>query len=282
MTRLAPDTSKDLQAAVKASITDFFVSTVGAVPCNADDRPVEGMVHVHFSNGALSSPLSFALLEDRVGDIAKALQTLLISEPLPPSIRLERHQPDGPDARSHLDFLQARLPTQSPETLLAAGRPERPLDILRERLAEFATETDRGIPIGVNAPQTVRASVEKLLYDAVVRYYAVVDRGSRQDVAEIVSMFAKDGVYDRAGKILTGRREIADFYTGERTLEGQHQVHSLVVDNLLVHVTGVFEGRSTTHDEPRRLEFADTWRFDLHGFVRFRHTYLSQGHQLTT
>lgn len=277
-----PETSKGLEAAVTASITDFFLSTVGATPCESDARPSEGMIHVHFSNRALSSPLSFALPEGQVGDVLRAHQTLLISEFLPPSIRIEFHRSEGAPARGHLEFLQAQFSSQLPDSLLASRRPERPIDRLRERLAEFAAETDRGIPIGVDAPQTIRVSVEKLIHDAVARYYAVVDRGSRQDIAEIVSMFAKDGVYDRAGKILTGRREIADFYTGQRTLEGQHRVHSLTVTNLLAHVTGVFEGRSMANDEARRLEFADTWRFDLHGFVAFRHTYLSEGHQLTT
>ena len=195
---------------------------------------------------------------------------------------IERYRVDSSDAHAHLDFLSEKLPVSCCKDLLALKHPQRPIDVMRNRLVSYAAETERGIPIGENRTHAMRASVESLLYDVVARYYAVVDRAARNDIAEIVSMFSKHGVYDRAGKLLRGRREIAEFYTTERTLEGVHVGHSLVVDQLLAHVTGIFEGRSNASDSQRRLEFADTWRFDLHGYVTFRHTYLSAGHQLTT
>lgn len=154
--------------------------------------------------------------------------------------------------------------------LITSKYPHRPIDLLQKQLKETA-QVDQAPP---------KQGIEQVIYDVVARYYAVMDRGSRSDIAEIVTMFAKDGLYNRAGKQLQGRQEILSFYTTERTLKGQHQIQSLVVENLFAHVTGVFEGKSVTNNEPRRIEFADTWHFDLRGYVSLRHTYLSQGHQM--
>ena len=276
--RLKSDPSHE---AMIRSISDFFKDH-GASPCGNNERPSVGMVHIHFSNPALLEELSFSLPEEKLSSLHAVFQALQITEPFSPSMKVEFHQPENSNAPVHLEFLRDELPSNRALELLEKRYPERPIDVLRNEFDNLKNETERGIPMGQGAYGVIQAKVEQLLTDVVTRYYPLVDRGGPEDLQEIADMFAPEGVYDRAGIRYAGKENIEIFYKEDRTLEGSHKVHSLVPDRLNVYVSGVFEGHSHKNNSPRYLEFTDTWQFDLRGYIFLRHTYLSQGHDLTT
>ena len=109
--------------------------------------------------------------------------------------------------------------------------------------------------------------------DIVRAYYPKVDAG---DVEWVINLFAETGVYERADAVYDGKAAIADFYRGDRKIRGRHSLENIVADGDTIIVNGVFEGFGAD-DSPKKIAFADAWKFDDAGKVASRKTYLAIG-----
>ncbi|GAA1959937.1 nuclear transport factor 2 family protein [Catenulispora subtropica] len=89
----------------------------------------------------------------------------------------------------------------------------------------------------------------------VNRYYGYVDDG---DIESLLSLFSHDAVYSRPGYgPLTGRAEMAAFYSGERIIkEGRHTLSCIVSQGDHAAVHGSFSGTLKDGREVN-LRFAD-------------------------
>ena len=111
------------------------------------------------------------------------------------------------------------------------------------------------------------------MQEKVLAYYPKVDQG---DLDWVVSLFADDGIYDRAGALYSGKPAIADFYLSDRKIQGKHTIeHAAAAENVVL-VNGVFEGVGADGAH-KRIGFADVWEFNPEGLVVARKTYLATG-----
>lgn len=106
--------------------------------------------------------------------------------------------------------------------------------------------------------------------DVVREYYDRVDAG---DIDELVSLFSPDVVYDRPGHPrIEGRGALERFYRHVRPLSnGSHDIHTILMDDGEVATRGTFEG--TQAGDKVQIGFADFFRFDDEGRIRYRYTY---------
>jgi len=109
--------------------------------------------------------------------------------------------------------------------------------------------------------------------EIVEEYYRRVDQG---DIAWIVDMFAKDGIYDRAGEIYRGHQEIAAFYAKGRKIKITHSDIRLWACGPDIFVEGSFSG-SGADRTGREGQFADHWTFNEESKVTLRRTSLFTG-----
>lgn len=115
-----------------------------------------------------------------------------------------------------------------------------------------------------------------MLRAIVTDYYPRIDR---VDTDWVLSLFAEDAIYERAGITYDGLPEIRKFFTVDRRIRGVHVIDGLWSDDATgtVFVTGCFEGKGAEGDA-RAVTFADIWHFNDQGLVRKRQTYLGLGH----
>jgi hypothetical protein len=92
----------------------------------------------------------------------------------------------------------------------------------------------------------------------------------------VIDLFADDGKYQRAEAIYSGKQAIADFYRGDRKIQGRHSLEHVVAEANTVIANGVFEGVGAD-GSPKKIGFADAWQFDSDGLVNSRKTYLAAG-----
>lgn len=112
--------------------------------------------------------------------------------------------------------------------------------------------------------------------DAIQNYYALSDA---QDIDALLSLFAEDAVYDRAGARYVGLGAISAFFREERKIHGKHTIETIYSLGSHVIALGIFEGVGEAGD-PRRVGFADFWEFDEIDRVRRRRTFLATGHEI--
>ncbi|MDH5021586.1 nuclear transport factor 2 family protein [Halobacterium rubrum] len=104
--------------------------------------------------------------------------------------------------------------------------------------------------------------------DLVHEYYDAVDDDR---VDDLLALFADDVTYERPGQTsIDGKDALATFYREERALEGEHEIHDVVVDGDRVAVRGTFTGEQA--GEPVSFGFAD-FHFVADGTIAERHTY---------
>jgi ketosteroid isomerase-like protein len=109
--------------------------------------------------------------------------------------------------------------------------------------------------------------------ETVKAYYPKVDAG---DVEGVIGMFADDGEYQRVDAAYNGKQAIADFYRGDRKIQGTHSLKNVVAEANTVIANAVFEGVGAD-GSPKKIGFADVWQFDTDGLVNSRKTYLAVG-----
>ena len=109
--------------------------------------------------------------------------------------------------------------------------------------------------------------------EKVKAYYPKVDAG---DLDWVIGLFSDDGEYQRADALYCGKKAIADFYHGDRKIQGNHKIENIVVEDSAVVANGVFEGVGSD-GSPKKIGFADVWIFDDSGLVASRKTYLAMG-----
>lgn len=266
-----------LDVLVRDSIGAFMRERGAELTDPASTVP-DNRVMVSFDSEGLRAPV--AGLFEPTDVPVRVANTLLVSEPGLIDVRMKMPESLGPPLR----FLEESIASGSARSmsaaeLLALDPPHRPVDELRHYLAMTSADCRaNGFPVGRGFHEDVENVAASLIHYTIARYYPQIDRGTPVDVAEVCELFAPDGEYNRAGKVLSGLDAIRTFYTAERTLSGTHTVEAIAVKGLSALVTGVFKGVSIGANEPRVLEFADRWRFNTDGFVTHRHTYLSQGH----
>ena len=267
----------NLAGSVRTSISSFLTENGGEVITPPAQIP-DGKILVSFDSEGLDKPVA-GLFNLSAAPITVA-QTLVILEPGLIDVRIRTPNTDS----SPLAFLEkskarGSAREMSSAELLQLEHPNRPIDELRAYIQQVTkTCRENGLPVGRNFHGKVENVVASLIHYTISRYYPQIDRGNASDIQEVCDLFAPDGVYDRAGKLLQGRSAIETFYTSERTLSGTHRVDSIAISGLTVLVTGTFSGVSIKENAPRLLEFADRWLFNTEGFVAHRHTYLSEGH----
>ncbi|SEW05675.1 nuclear transport factor 2 family protein [Halobacterium jilantaiense] len=99
-------------------------------------------------------------------------------------------------------------------------------------------------------------------------YYDAVDDGR---VDDLLALFADDVTYERPGQSsIDGKDDLAAFYREDRALEGEHEIHHVVVGGDRVAVRGTFSGEQA--GEPVEFGFAD-FHFVEDGTIAERHTY---------
>jgi ketosteroid isomerase-like protein len=104
--------------------------------------------------------------------------------------------------------------------------------------------------------------------ELVREYYDTVDDGRIDD---LLALFAADATYERPGHdTIDGKAALERFYREERTLDGEHVLHAVLVDGDTVSVRGQFTG--TDAGDPITVGFADFHRVDA-GEITERHTY---------
>jgi hypothetical protein len=113
--------------------------------------------------------------------------------------------------------------------------------------------------------------------DLVATYYPRIDVG---DTAWVLTLFAPDAIYQRAGATYRGRDELRKFFCEDRQIRGEHLVDGLWTDDATrtVIATGRFEGTGAAGDR-REVGFADVWNFNVGGLVGQRRTYLALGQE---
>lgn len=111
--------------------------------------------------------------------------------------------------------------------------------------------------------------------DIAAGYYPAIDRS---DVEHILSMFAEDAVYDRAGVVYPDKASIRKFFTEDRQISGVHSIDGLWSDGAsrTVFVTGRFEGHDMAGNA-RAFGFADVWQFNHADLVSKRQSFLAPG-----
>jgi len=99
-------------------------------------------------------------------------------------------------------------------------------------------------------------------------YYDAVDDDR---VDDLLALFADDVTYERPGQAsIEGKDALATFYREERALDGEHELHDVVVDGDRVAVRGTFAGEQA--GDPVEFGFAD-FHFVADGVIAERHTY---------
>lgn len=104
-------------------------------------------------------------------------------------------------------------------------------------------------------------------------YYLQVDK---ENYDWVVDMFAPDGVYDRAGTLITGHAELREFYTAARKIKITHQDIKVWECGRDIFVEGSFSGVGADGSN-RAGRFADHWTFNDAGKVSLRRTSLFTG-----
>jgi ketosteroid isomerase-like protein len=110
----------------------------------------------------------------------------------------------------------------------------------------------------------------------IERYYANVDAAA---IDEVVAMFAKNAVYERAGTIYRGLPAISNFFRHERLIRGIHRIEEIASWGQRAFAAGWFDGAGVSGDA-RQVGFVDLWHFDENGSVIERRTYLNTGHDI--
>ena len=99
-------------------------------------------------------------------------------------------------------------------------------------------------------------------------YYDAVDDDRIED---LLALFADDVTYERPGQgSIEGKDDLATFYREERALEGEHEVHDVLVDGDRIAVRGTFSGDQ--NGESVEFGFAD-FHVVEDGVIAERHTY---------
>ncbi len=111
----------------------------------------------------------------------------------------------------------------------------------------------------------------------ITGYYFNIDK---QQISEVLDVFASDAVYERADISYTGILEISEFFFNKRQIRGQHILDRITsCDDLQTFiVTGRFVGMGAEGD-PRTVDFADVWEFNDLNKIKKRKTYLALGYE---
>lgn len=108
-------------------------------------------------------------------------------------------------------------------------------------------------------------------YESRVRdYYEFVDDEAYDDLC---ALFSADVRYERPGQPpIEGMADFRAFYEEGRPLDdGEHTVHTVLVDSDTAAVRGTFRG--TQDGDPVEFGFADFHEFDENGKISVRYTY---------
>jgi len=104
--------------------------------------------------------------------------------------------------------------------------------------------------------------------ELVREYYDAVDDDRVED---LLGLFADDVTYERPGQAsIEGIDDMATFYRDERALDGEHELHDVLVDGDRVAVRGTFSGEQA--GDPVEFGFAD-FHVVEDGTIAERHTY---------
>jgi ketosteroid isomerase-like protein len=104
--------------------------------------------------------------------------------------------------------------------------------------------------------------------DLAREYYDAVDEDRIED---LLALFAEDVTYERPGQdSIEGQDALATFYREERALEGEHELHDVVVDGDRIAVRGTFSGDQA--GDPVEFGFAD-FHVVEDGVIAERHTF---------
>jgi len=104
--------------------------------------------------------------------------------------------------------------------------------------------------------------------ELVREYYDAVDEDR---VGDLLALFADDVTYERPGQpSIEGKDDMATFYHDERALEGEHELHDVLVDGDRVAVRGTFTG--TLDGDDIEFGFADFHHVE-DGVIVERHTF---------
>jgi len=103
------------------------------------------------------------------------------------------------------------------------------------------------------------------------KYYKYVDE---EKIEEMLNLFSLNILYFRCDKEIKGIENLRKFYKEVRKIKGKHKIKSIISENNIVTVRGIFEGKGSQGNEIK-LSFADFFYFDNQGKINKRFTYLA-------
>lgn len=106
-------------------------------------------------------------------------------------------------------------------------------------------------------------------------YYQWIDA---KEIEKVMSLFAEDAVYNRAGELYRGKQQIDEFFRYLRKLEGVHTIDCIFTHGRNSFVVGDFKGVGDSNN-PKQTGFIDHWKFNSAGLVSERKTALVEGSQ---
>lgn len=104
-------------------------------------------------------------------------------------------------------------------------------------------------------------------------YYSWIDA---RDIDKVMSLFADNAVYNRAGEIYSGKQQIDEFFRYLRKLQGIHTIDGIFSNGINSFVVGDFQGVGDSNN-PKQTGFIDHWKFNSEGLVIERKTALVEG-----
>ena len=111
------------------------------------------------------------------------------------------------------------------------------------------------------------------LKDIILEYYTRIDAS---DLDWVLSIFANNCRYNRAGQIIQGSAEIEHFYKSQRKVKLAHSQLESWHDGANIFVNGLFKGTGAD-GSVREGEFMDHWQFNSSTKVISRKTSLFSG-----
>lgn len=151
-------------------------------------------------------------------------------------------------------------------------------DAIAKGLAKEVYPAGVGLAAMLSELPAMADAVARTFAAAATDYYALIDRADRGDrdaLERVLSMFNEDAIYIRGDKVLRGREAIERFYLEERRVRFTHTVESVEVQGTDVFVKGRYEGLNG-QGQPVSGSFQDTWRFENLGIAQ-RITVLGEG-----
>ncbi len=115
--------------------------------------------------------------------------------------------------------------------------------------------------------------LDRSLQTIVRKYYKLIDE---HKIDEVLDLFSQTAQYLRCGEVYNGIKAIEKFYKHERKIKGSHDLQNLWIIGPTAIVEGVFRGKGA-EGQPKKVGFADFFRFNEESQIQDRHTYLMLG-----